>query len=92
MPSLFSVDFDAYVDLWSIGSTRARLTLLVYNLLDKLNETAVNTTTGRADQQIILPTDIASYRSNFSTIYDRIDDPSSYSNPRSIKLGIEFIF
>jgi hypothetical protein len=81
------------VDLWSFGEARTRLTLLVYNLFDALNETgAVNTTTGRANQQILLPSDIAKYTSNFSTIYDWLNDPNNFSNPRSIKVGFEVIF
>ena len=92
-PSLFSVDLSAYVNLWSFGEARTRLTLLVYNLFDALNETgAVNTTTGRANQQILLPSDIAKYTSNFSTIYDWLNDPNNFSNPRSIKVGFEVIF
>jgi outer membrane receptor protein involved in Fe transport len=91
-PTLFSVDLNAYVNLWSIGPARTRLTLLVYNLFDALNETAVNTTTGRANQQILLPTDIAKYTSNFSTIYDWMNDPNSYTNPRSVKVGFEVMF
>jgi outer membrane receptor for ferrienterochelin and colicin len=91
-PTLFSVDLNAYVNLWSFGPARTRLTLLVYNLFDALNEVAVNTTTGRANQQILLPTDIAKYTSNFSTIYDWINDPNSFTNPRSIKVGFEVMF
>ncbi len=91
-PSLFSVDLNAYVNLWTFGPARTRLTLLVYNVFDALNEVAVNNTTGRANQQILLPTDIAKYTSNFSTIYDWINDPSSFTDPRSIKVGFEVMF
>jgi outer membrane receptor protein involved in Fe transport len=91
-PTLFSIDLSAFVNLWTIGTARSRLTLLVYNLLDGLNEVGVNATTGRANQQIVRETDLASYRSNFSTIYDLINNPSSFTNPRSVKVGIEVMF
>jgi outer membrane receptor protein involved in Fe transport len=91
-PSLFSVDLNAFISLWTMSSTRTRLTILVYNIFDGLNETQVNTTTGRANERIILDTDIASYRSNFSTLQDVTNNPASYGNPRSVKVGIEFMF
>ena len=91
-PALISFDLNGFVTLWSFGKTRTRLTLLVYNLLDRLNEINVNGTTGRANDRVYRPTDFDLYRSNFTTIYDRTNDPSSYSNPRSVKLGIEFTF
>lgn len=92
MPSLFSVDLQGSVDLFTFGSTKTRMTLLVYNLLDRLNEVSVNSTTGRANQVIIRETTLAGYRSNFSTVYDLNNNPGSFSNPRSVKIGIEFIF
>jgi outer membrane receptor protein involved in Fe transport len=91
-PSLISVDLNAFIDVWSSGTTRARLSLLIYNLFDRLNEYNVNGTTGRAGDRIYRPTDFFTYRSNFSTIYDRNNNPSDFANPRSVKLGIEFIF
>ena len=89
-PALISFDLNGFVNLWSSGSTRVRLTLLVYNLFDRLNEYNVNATTGRAGDQVYRATDFALYRSNFSTIYDRNNNPSDYADPRSVKLGIEF--
>jgi outer membrane receptor protein involved in Fe transport len=91
-PSLFSVDLEAYANLWTLGSTRMRLTLLVYNLFDRLNENSVDATTGRANQVIYRQEQLDSYRSDFSTIYDRDGNPSAFSSPRLVKMGIEFIF
>jgi hypothetical protein len=91
-PALISFDLNGFVNLWSSGSNRVRLTLLVYNLFDRLNEYNVNATTGRAGDQVYRVTDFALYRSNFSTIYDRNNNPSDYADPRSVKLGIEFTF
>lgn len=92
MPTQFSVDLQAYVNLFSIGFTSARLRVLVYNLLDNLNETGVNGNTGRANQAIIYQENIDGYRSDFTTIYDLYKNLSQYSNPRSIKIGLEFGF
>lgn len=92
MPLQFSVDLQGFVNLFSIGSVHSRLNLIIYNLFDRLNEVAVNGTTGRANQVIIRPTDVAKYKSNFSTLEDAINNPANYSNPRLIKLGIEFVF
>jgi outer membrane receptor protein involved in Fe transport len=91
-PSQFSVDATASIDLLKFGSSALRLRVLIYNLLDALNEVGVNNTTGRADQAVVRETDVESYRSNFTTVYDLYKDPSQYSNPRSIKLGVEFSF
>jgi len=92
MPTLFTVELQAYVKLFTIGGSSVRLRAIVYNLLDRLNETGVNGTTGRANQSIVREVDLAGYRSNFSTIYDRNNDPGQFSNPRFIKLGLEFGF
>jgi outer membrane receptor protein involved in Fe transport len=91
-PSLISVDLNAFIDVWSSGTTHARLSLLIYNLFDRLNEYNVNGTTGRAGDRIYRPTDFFAYRSNFSTIFERNTNPADFANPRSVKLGIEFIF
>jgi outer membrane receptor protein involved in Fe transport len=92
-PTLISFDLNGFINIWSSGRTRMRLTLLIYNLFDRLNENNnVNLTTGRAGDRIYRATDFALYRSNFSTIYDRDSNPSDFSNPRSVKIGIEFMF
>ena len=92
MPTLFSIDAQAYVNLFTFGKISSKLKILVYNLLDAMNEYGVNGTTGRANQAIIRDVDIAGYRSNFTTIYDLYKNPSPYSNPRSVKVGLEFAF
>jgi outer membrane receptor protein involved in Fe transport len=92
MPLQFSVDLQAFVNLFSFGSGRARLNLIVYNLLDRLNETSVNNTTGRANQVIIRESDLLGYKSNFSTVYDVYNNPANYADPRLVKLGIEVLF
>jgi outer membrane receptor protein involved in Fe transport len=91
-PTLISFDLNGFVNLWSSGRTRMRLTLLVYNVFDRLNEINVNGTTGRAGDRIYRATDFTSYRSNFSTVYERNTNPADFANPRSVKIGIEFMF
>ena len=88
-PSQFNVDLNAFYNIANIGSATIRLKLLVYNLLDNLNENSVNSTTGRAYSGIVRPVDLLTYRSNFSTYYDVLHNPSMYSAPRSIRLGLE---
>jgi outer membrane receptor protein involved in Fe transport len=88
-PNQFNVDLNAYYNLAKFGNTNVRLKLLVYNLFDQLNEYSVNSTTGRAYTNIVRPVDLLTYRSDFSTYYDVFQDPSMYSAPRSIRLGLE---
>lgn len=91
-PSRFSVDLQAYYNLFSIGSINVKLTLLTYNLLDRLNENGVNSTTGRAYTGIVRPIDIETYRSDFTEYDDILQNPAMYGAPRSIKLGLGFKF
>jgi outer membrane receptor protein involved in Fe transport len=92
MPATFSVDLYAQYKLGMVWGTRLKATLNVYNLLDRKNEYGVNGTTGRANQAIVRPTDLATHQSPFNDYYDRIKDPSSFSAPRMVKigLGVEF--
>ncbi len=91
-PSQYDFDLTAYYNFQILGNLRARLTLNVYNLFDRLNEVWVNSQTGRAYTAIIRETDRASHRSVFNTYEDRIHDPSAYSAPRLVKLGLGIEF
>jgi len=91
-PTNISVDFKGTYDFDIFQSMDLRLYLSIYNLLDELNENRVNSTTGRAYSAVIFPSDIANFRSNFTDIYDSIKDPSMYSAPREIKLGLGIMF
>ena len=91
-PSTYSVDMSAYYDLNMVKWAKMRLTLNVYNLLDRLNEWGVNGNTGRAYTAVIRASDLASHRSNYNTYYDRIQNPSMYSTPRLVKLGLGIVF
>jgi len=91
-PAQFRVDLNASYNLFKIKNINVRLTLLAYNILDRLNEVFVNSTTGRAYTGIVRPVDLLTYRSNFSTYYDVLRNPGMFGIPRSIKVGMEFQF
>ena len=85
-----SIDITGYY-AFNIGSYKSRITFSIYNLTDRLNELWVNSKTGKAYTDILSPSQIAGYRSNFSTIEETYQNPAMYSAPRSIKLGFEII-
>lgn len=91
-PSTISVDLTSFYDIRLAGNMKLRFTLSVYNLFDRLNEVWVNNQTGHAYTAIIRPTDLASHRSNFNDYEDRIKNPSMYSAPRLVKLGMGLTF
>ena len=91
-PATFDLSLKGHYDLALVNNVKMRLFLSVYNLLDQLNEIYVNETTGRAYTAIVRPTEISTFKSNFNDVYDSAHDPSMYSAPREIKLGVGFIF
>ncbi|MCJ7554390.1 MAG: TonB-dependent receptor [Ignavibacteriaceae bacterium] len=92
IPSSFNVDLYAYWNFLSLDLFKAQLTLNVYNLFDTLNENWVNSETGRAYTGIIRESDITSHHSDFNTYEDRIQNPTMFSAPREIKLGLRILF
>ena len=91
-PTRVSVDLNAHTKIANIGGTQIRATLLVYNLFDRLNESWVNGQTGRAYTAIVQETDLMGYRSTFSEFADTYQNPSMYSAPRMVKVGLGFNF
>ena len=91
-PEKYSVDGALYYRFNVMKNFKATLDINIYNIFDRLNEEWVNDQTGRAYTAVIKETDIASHRSDFNDYYDRIENPSMYSSPRSIKiaLGVNF--
>ena len=91
-PEKYSVDGALYRHFEIRKGLKATLEVNIYNIFDRLNEEWVNGQTGRAYTAVIRETDIASHRSDFNEYKDRIQNPSMYSSPRSIKvaLGINF--
>ena len=91
-PSGYSFDLNVYYNIYLLRNVKMRMSLTVYNLFDKLNEVLVNAQTGRAYTAIIKPTDIAGHRSNFNEYEDRVKNPSMYSAPRLVKVGLGIVF
>lgn len=91
-PLQFSVDINAYYQIAKIYGMNLRLTLLVYNLFDRLNEEWVNSQTGRAYTAVVQETDILGHRSSFSTYEDVYQNPAMYSSPRMVKCGLNISF
>jgi outer membrane receptor protein involved in Fe transport len=91
-PANFSADLYAFYDLPLRDRFKLRFSLLVYNLFDAQNELFVDSTTGRANQQIIRETDLILHRSNFNSYQDRINNPGNLSAPREIKLSAGILF
>jgi len=91
-PEKYRVDGAFYYKFNIPGGSKANLDINIYNIFDRLNEEWVNGQTGRAYTAIIRDTDLAAHRSDFNDYRDRIENPSMYSSPRSIKvsLGIDF--
>jgi len=91
-PTQFRVDLTAFYNLFSFSGVDVRLTLLAYNIFDARNEVTVNNTTGRAYTGIIRPIDRNSHKSNFSEYEDVLENPAMFSAPRSVRLGLGFLF
>jgi len=91
-PEKYSVDGAFYYRFKITKDLKATLDINIYNIFDRLNEEWVNGQTGRAYTAVIKETDTASHRSDFNEYEDRIENPSMYSSPRSIKvaLGVNF--
>ena len=91
-PTKYSVDLNAYFNFASFKGIQMKLTLLVYNLFDTLNENSVSGETGRAYTAIVQETDLSGYRSTFSTFEDTYQNPGMYAAPRQVKLGLGVAF
>jgi len=84
----YSFDATGYYNIARIKGINLKLEWSVYNIFDRLNEVWVNGQTGRAYTAIVRPSDIESYRSNFSTYDEVYKNPSAYVTPRTIKIGL----
>lgn len=91
-PSKYQVDFRAFWNFLTMDSFRAQLTINVYNLFDNLNESWVNSETGRAYTSIVRESDLTSHHSDFNTFSDTYQNPSMYQAPREVKLGLKLLF
>ena len=91
-PANFQLDLKGNYDWQIYEKAKVRLELLVYNLLDNKSELNVNSTTGRANQQIVYESDLRNHHSNFNTYDDRINNPANISAPREVKLSVGLLF
>jgi len=91
-PSGYTVDLTSYYSFKLMGKYNARLTLNVYNLLDRLNALWVYSDTGQPYTTVVREGNLASHHSDFNDYYDRIKNPSAYSAPRQIKIGLGLVF
>ena len=91
-PEKYSVDCSFYYRFKLLGGYNANLDVNIYNLFDRLNEEWVNDQTGRAYTAVIKETDIAGHRSDFNDYEDRIKNPSMFSSPRMVKIGVRVNF
>ena len=90
-PSSYTVDLNSYYTIKLFGGLEGRITLAIYNLLDRLNPIWVYGSTGQPYTTIIQETDRQNHRSDFNTYEDRIHDPGAYSAPRMVKIGFGII-
>jgi hypothetical protein len=83
-PSTFNVDMSAEKSI-SVANVHFTVFALVYNLLDSRNEMNVNSASGRANN------DLYTYQAGtivgLNTIQQYVNDPTSFSAPRQIRLG-----
>jgi outer membrane receptor for ferrienterochelin and colicin len=92
IPSNYNFNLNGYYNISITQKISLQLLLSIYNLFDKLNEVWVNQQTGRAYTAIIRETDIAGHRSNFNEYEDIVKNPSMYSAPRLVQLGLGITF
>ena len=91
-PVTFTLDLRGHYDIKIGENNKVRAFLSIYNLLDRLNELSVNSSTGRAYTAIVYPINVETFRSNYNDIYDSIENPYMFSRPREIKIGLGYVF
>jgi outer membrane receptor protein involved in Fe transport len=86
-PPTYNVDLraDKTFDVYGI---RLNTFVLIYNLLDIKNEYGVDAASGRANIDIF--TDRAGPIIGLNTIQEYLNNPTSFSSPRQIRLGMQF--
>ena len=86
-PPTYNLDLRAEksFDLYGV---KVNTFVLVYNLLDIKNEYGVSGTSGRANVDIFAGEAGAIYGLN--TLQEYLNNPSSFSSPRQIRLGMQF--
>jgi len=91
-PSNYTLDLTGYINLPKIFGYQPNFNLLIRNVTDRQNEYGVSSETGRSYTAVVNETELLSHRSNFNTYEDRYKDPSMFSGPREIKVGLTVKF
>ncbi|MBH10655.1 MAG: TonB-dependent receptor [Candidatus Marinimicrobia bacterium] len=91
-PSNYHADMSGYIYLPTMFGVTPKLEFIMYNVTDRYNEYRVSSETGRSYTAVVTETELLSHRSNFNTYEDRYKDPSMFSAPRQIKLGLTIAF
>ncbi len=90
-PPTYNVDLRAQKS-FKIEGINLNLFLLVYNLLDIKNEVNVNAYTGRSNDLPIQDITSAGTIIGLNTLQQYVNDPTSYSAPRSLRIGCSLDF
>ena len=91
-PSNYTIDLTGYLNLPKIFGYQPNLNLLMRNITDRRNEYGVSSETGRSYTAVVNETELLSHRSDFNSYEDRYQDPSMFSSPREIKVGLTIKF
>ncbi len=90
-PPTYNVDLRAQ-KTFRVAGFDVNLFALIYNLLDIKNEVNVNSATGRANDLLYQDITSAGNIIGLNTLQQYLNDPSSYSAPRQIRLGLSLGF
>ncbi len=90
-PQTYNVDLRAQ-KTFTFNGLEVNIFALVYNVLDIKNEVNVNAATGRANDLLIQDINSAGKIIGLNTLQQYINDPSNYSAPRQVRLGLSLGF
>ena len=90
-PSTYNVDMRAQ-KTFKFSGIELNLFVLIYNLLDIKNEYNVNSATGRANDLLQQDINTAGTIIGLNTLQQYLNDPSSYSAPRQVRIGLSVGF
>ena len=90
-PSTYNVDLRAQKS-FRVNGLDLNLFVLVYNLLDIKNEVNVNSATGRSNDLLTQDINTAGTIFGLNTLQQYINDPTSFSAPRQVRIGLSVGF
>ncbi|MDP1676791.1 MAG: TonB-dependent receptor [Bacteroidota bacterium] len=88
-PTTYSLDFRAEKSFSFVG-INGNIFMLVYNLIDIMNEYGVDAASGRANRNIFLEEAGPIYGLN--TMQEWLNNPTSFSSPRNVRVGVNLDF